>query len=210
MGLETGLFPAIRPLRITFLFPVYRPHPVPSPASRSIARISALFVLRVTIAAVEDLLSVTIYDLCCSKALLQLTIFELGDDRMSLREFYRHISICRNVYCKLCRCSTSLKLWLKYLLKWKFPATNNNNNRPPACMSKPFPWRETGNLFGVALAQTIHVWRKITHKGSAVRLSEQLSPLLRTPNFEPKVAMSSEIRESHWGNTAQIMRTFSF
>ena len=99
-------------------FPVSRP----SPTSRSIARISALFVLQATIAAVEDLLSATIYDLCCSKALLPWTIFELGDDRMSFREFCRHISTCRNVYCKLCGCSTSLK----YLLKCKFPATNNN------------------------------------------------------------------------------------
>ena len=99
----------------------------------------------------EDLLSATIYDLCCSKALLPWTIFELaiGDDRMSLSEFYRHISTCRNVYCKLCGCSTSLN----YLLKCKFSATNNNNNRPPACMGKPFPGRETGNLFGVASAR---------------------------------------------------------
>ena len=34
--------------------------------------------------------SATIYDLCCSKRLLPWTIFELGDDRMSLREFYLH------------------------------------------------------------------------------------------------------------------------
>ena len=81
------------------------------------------------------------------KHLLPCTILELGDDRMSLREFYRHIYTCRNVYCKLCGCSTSLK----YLLKCKFPATNNKNNRPHACMNKPFPGRETPNLFGVAL-----------------------------------------------------------
>ena len=114
------------------------------PASHSIARISALFVLQATIAAVEDLLSATDHDLCCSKAVLPWTIFELGDDRTSLGEFYRHISTYRNEYYKLCGCSTSLK----YLLKCKFPATNNKNNRPPACMSKPFPGRVTG--FGVA------------------------------------------------------------
>ena len=95
-------------------FPVSRP----LPASSSIARISAFFVLQATIAAVEDLLSATIYDLCCSKALLPWTIFELDDDRMSLREFYHHISTCINVYCKLCGCFTSLK----YLLKCKFPS----------------------------------------------------------------------------------------
>ena len=92
----------------------------PPPASHSITRISVLFVLQATIAVVEDLLTVTIYDLCCFKALLSWTIFELGDNRMSLCEFYHHISTCRNVYCKLCGCSTSLK----YLLKHKFPATN--------------------------------------------------------------------------------------
>ena len=90
-----------------------------------------LFVLQATIFAVEDLLSATIYDLCCSKALLPWTIFELGDDRMSFREFCRHISTCRNVYCKLCGCSTSLK----------FLQQINDNNRPPTCMSKPFPGR---------------------------------------------------------------------
>ena len=33
-----------------------------------------------------DMLSVMIYDLCCSKT-LPWAIFELGDDRMSFREF---------------------------------------------------------------------------------------------------------------------------
>ena len=35
-----------------------------------------------------------------------------------------------------------------------------------------------------------------THKGSEVRWSEQQLPLLGTPDFEPKVAMNSEIREN--------------
>ena len=36
------------------------------------------------------MLCATIYDLCCSKTLLPWTIFELGDDRKSLHEFYYH------------------------------------------------------------------------------------------------------------------------
>jgi len=43
------------------------------------------------------LLSLAIYDLCCAKTLLPWTIFELGDDRMSLRDFYRHIAISRSI-----------------------------------------------------------------------------------------------------------------
>ena len=35
-----------------------------------------------------------------------------------------------------------------------------------------------------------------THKESEVRWSEQQLPLLGTPDFEPKVAMNSEIREN--------------
>ena len=33
-------------------------------------------------------------DLCCSKTLMSWTVFELGDNRMSLREFYHHWSTC--------------------------------------------------------------------------------------------------------------------
>ena len=40
---------------------------------------------------------------------------------------------------------------LKYLTANSCREQIDNNNRPPTCMSKPFPGRETGNLFGVAL-----------------------------------------------------------
>ena len=45
----------------------------------------------------DTLLSATIYDLWCSKTLLPWTIFELGDKRMSLREFFHHIATSRFV-----------------------------------------------------------------------------------------------------------------
>ena len=58
------------------------------------------------------------YEMITSKYMFTLNILpqlklshELGDDRMSLR----------NVDCKLCGCSTSLK----YQLKCKFPVTLN-------------------------------------------------------------------------------------
>ena len=65
---------------------------------------------------------------------------------MSLREFYRHISTCRNVYCKLCIASCEVPVKVQIFC---------NNNPPPGCMSKPFPGRETGNLFGVALGSFV-------------------------------------------------------
>ena len=64
----------------------------------------------------------------------------------------------------------------------------------------PYPLRRNGLWTKLNLAGKLHI---------KVR-GQQQSPLLRTPDFEPKVAMSSEIRENLWGNAAQIMRTFSF
>ena len=85
----------IRPLQINFLFPVHRPH------------------LRVIRTASNNIFGGGLVerDKLRPLLLLPLTTFELGDNGMSLREFYHHISTCRNVYCKLlCECSTSLKL----------------------------------------------------------------------------------------------------
>ena len=120
------------------MFPVHRPHPVPLPASPCFSYCKrdswgGGLVERnnfTTSAALKR---------CCRGPSLSLANTGL----MSLREFYRHISTCRNVYCKLCGCSTSPK----HLLKCKFSATNNNNNCPPACMSRPFPGWDRNRKF---------------------------------------------------------------
>ena len=84
---------SIRPLQTNFLFLVHRPHL--QAGSRCGPRNSfndvtdpvyVRYVTRFQGKCMTDmLLSVMIYDLCCSKT-QPWTIFELGDDRMSFRE----------------------------------------------------------------------------------------------------------------------------
>ena len=39
------------------------------------------------------LVSASVYDRCCSRSILPWTIFDVGDDSLSLRDFYQRIII---------------------------------------------------------------------------------------------------------------------
>ena len=45
------------------------------------------------------LVNANIYDCCCSQTVLPWTIFDLGDDSLSLSNFYEHI-ICHDHDCQ--------------------------------------------------------------------------------------------------------------
>ena len=83
------------------------------------------------------LVNASVYDRCCSRSILPWTIFDVGDDSLSLSDFYQRVII---------RDCVQAELQDELMECWDLP---------PARM--PVEWirgRETGNQFGVALGAT--------------------------------------------------------